>query len=220
MLHHAIISASEFNAIPLFDSQSHEVPVEALLAVGKLLLESGLEEDYCITLLHRHFDLQAEHIMVHSSGNGEDVCTPRRVRDLDMATLVPCSIFLNRDLSFQPFEYAFGTERVPLTQQFLHQLRSLLVAKQLETILALATSPSPRIEDGLAVETLLPDLLGMHTVLQAGQDHDISSSESVVTGWTFDKDGFGNIRIRAVKECVKNAVGVHEVRDAQTAKTS
>lgn len=190
----------------------HEVPVEALIAVGKLLLDSGLAADYGIALLHRHFDLRAEHVMVHYSADGEDICTPRHIRDLDKAALVPCSIFLNRSLNFQPFEYAVGAERAPLTQQFLSQLRSLLIARQLGTMLALATCPHPTIEDGLAVETLLPDLLGMHTALQVGEDHDTSGSRSVVTGWTFDENGSGNIRIHAVKKCVKNAAGVHEVR--------
>lgn len=104
------ITASDSNRIKLFEDQVHHISQSDLHSLAEIYISYGLHKAYGVGILHRHFALEEEHVMVHEMLRGKiDICSPWSVRSIQSRGLHINSIFLNEDL-FQCYEY--GTDPI------------------------------------------------------------------------------------------------------------
>lgn len=214
-MHTDILTARSFNQIPRFDEQAHTVGNSALQALGELFVEHDMHRNYCVGLLHRHFDLQDGQIMIHEPPRCHGViCKAQNICDIQRSKLVPHSIFLNDELKFQPYEYELSSEQHGIDPDFLASLRALLIALNLQNIFSVTRRADSSTPDRVAVETLLPEISGMHTAYLNAERSAMQCEHSTVTTlWGFQKDFKGDVKILELQRCVKNAAGVHDVKD-------
>jgi hypothetical protein len=182
-----------------------------LLAIGSIYLDNGISE-YGAGLTHRHYDLGEDHVMVHETVEADvDVCKPHHINSLQPYEISPNSLYLNENLVFQGYEYDRNIRRPTLPNQFLHQLRALLIELGLERVIAIV--PAPKVESGSSVslvEHLVPEVQGMITTPKP--EHDTIFDGSVTTTWTFARGDKGDIEIREAKDCEELASGLHKVK--------
>lgn len=207
----SIVIPSVFDRIPLVEDQAQDVSTDDIKAIGKILQDHKVNKHYSIGLLHRHYGLPEDHVMVHSKSPGStDECEAMHadiLKEDSLGLAVPFAYFLNDERKFQPFEYQLRTVLSPpsLTPspELIDGLRDALLVRKLENTLCLTLNE--RIPtDMVGYETLRPD--GEGTVTYLFYDWEVSADEladSTITSWVFD-DVPGSeegIRIRAVKRC-------------------
>ncbi|KAF2752401.1 hypothetical protein EJ05DRAFT_446719, partial [Pseudovirgaria hyperparasitica] len=181
--------------------------------IGELFIEHDVQQHYGVGLLHRHFDLQDNQIMLHRLNAGDiDVCSVCDVHSVDATLLVPHSLYLNSMLTFEPFEYSLGDTRVPhFDTSFLDALRDLLISLALRETISLVPNPSDGMPNGIIVENTLAGIEATQSTVQPREWTPHKGDTAVITGWRFHQDQLGRLQIVEVKECVKNGAGVHNV---------
>jgi len=209
----AIIPASVFNRIPLIEGQVHRIAAAHLRSIGELFLKHNVHEQFCVGLLHRHYELRDGQIMLHRSLKDDtDICRACTVQDVQGSALIPDSLFLDDEQNFQAFEYRLDGPPPCLDTQFLVALRGLLVALGLEAVVSLVSHSALSVEGESLLETLLPGISGMLSApRREDKQHVKPGVIAVVTRWSFCRDQDGGVMIVEVGECKKNGAGVHQV---------
>ncbi|KAF2206688.1 hypothetical protein CERZMDRAFT_91933 [Cercospora zeae-maydis SCOH1-5] len=210
------LPAAEYNNIPTFEEQVHQISAHDLHTIGGLFVRHGVHDYLCAALLHRHIKMGDGEVIVHDGDEDDDISSARHSCTLDMSRLAPHSLFLHSSHGFRPFEFAIDRDYPELPTQFLHELQALLEARQLERVVCMAPLPVISQAEHIILETQLANEGGSRsqeqalTVINGGQ-----RSTAVITNWAFDRGASGAITVREVKACVKNSFGVHEVTDSQ-----
>ena len=217
----AILSATAFNRIPQFEQQVQTLQFSSLEAIGELFLSYEMHKDYCLGLLHRHYDLQDGEIMVHSSSSdGSDICRIRNMREMQHSKLVPHSLFLNGESNFQAFEYDLSVESRQIDSGFLGALRTLLISRGLKDIIAIAPHPKLSSKAYPIMETLLPEIRGMRSDPWNGHDRPKGHTRTaVVTSWMFQRDPKGAVKVQDSGKCIINSIGVHDYKPPNPPKS-
>lgn len=201
------ITASDFNRIKLFEDQDHHISKSDLRSLAELYISYGLHKAYGVGILHRHFALEEEHVLVHEMLDGEiDICRPWPVRSTQSRGLHVNSVFLNGDL-FQCYEYGTNLIQPMLQPTFLHCLREILVRKGLQDKIAIIPRPDSKDDCQEFIEENVPEKKTMRTYPKT-TSCDITGI-SITTGWTFDQHG--DIKINAIKKCTTTPTGLHKV---------
>lgn len=200
------ITAEEYNRIPLLEEQPQISP-ESLRALSNLFIQHEVNDDWGITLLHRHAIISPNHVMVHVQHESTDVCEPRPLQP--HLPIAPRSLFLNHHLRFQAYEYDSTDRHLKLSPSFLHDLRDLLARHQLEKLIALEANPEPDFPP--MVETMLLDKSGIVCGMQSFPQVSWQNSVTAVpTSWVFRKSLEEEVLV--TKTCVTLPTGLHEVR--------
>lgn len=193
MLSSSRIPNSVYNALPGIDEQSPPSN-EALQAVGRIFASHGVNVDVGVSLLHKHFMLDDEAVMVHDGLR----CSPALPEASD-TTLNGCSFFL-RDSEFQAFEYE-KTEFPNLSLTFLQELGEHLLNNKLEHLVALSKldKEHPKLMEHC-------EEAGKMHVCELTED-EISPAEA--TEWKFDTQGDFVLPV-VVRGCARTGTKQHK----------
>lgn len=136
MISSTLIPNSLYNSLPTIMQQSP--PSDAHLeGLGALLVSHGVHNHLGISLLHRHYVLKDDAVMVHDGLRCSPVAPAATPSSLGGA-----SFFLH-DGSFQAFEYEQEDEEADIPSAFLEDLARYLVANGLEKNIALSKLGDP-----------------------------------------------------------------------------
>ena len=197
-----LISASEFDKIKTIEQQRHDIDSEILRLIAELFVQFGHDGKFGICLVHRHGSLREDgYAMVHSRlASGVDRCGMQKVTD---APFYPSSYVLDETHGARPFEYS-SLPQVEPNGDFVIALTELLSINGLCSTLGLCRAlpaEPPWIEH---VSTDSPTTFAIQL-----PDEGASFGQSgVVTEWGFLREG-ANIRVKALRECVKPEGGGH-----------
>lgn len=109
-------------------------------AIADLFTQHEMHHDFGLAMLHSHYDLDPDFVMVHNSDDaGRDICRPERY--CSHRTLYPYSFRLCAS-GFTPFEYS-SRPAPPVHVPFFGELARLLRAHGLENLLGLVYLESP-----------------------------------------------------------------------------
>ncbi|KAI9660982.1 MAG: hypothetical protein M1821_009309 [Bathelium mastoideum] len=130
MLTSSPIPNSVYNTLPAIEDQSP--PSENVLRdIGHIFLNHGINEDIGISLLHKHFMLDNEEVMVHDGLR----CSPA-LPGISGHNLEGSAFFLHGN-KFEAFEYEHS-EALDLSKGFLQEMERYLLANQLQLQLAIS----------------------------------------------------------------------------------
>lgn len=132
-----------FNRIKTFEEQEKALNPRILQGIAEISVQNHVHHQYGAGILHRYQELEEVCVMVHTERNVDiDVCQSRSLSDLDVTQLAPTSLFLNEEGNFQGFEHGINGQKMELGDEFAFQLRDLLVANQLQKVVAVVSKLS------------------------------------------------------------------------------
>ena len=203
-----ILTAVEYNRIRTFEEQqSTQLPNHILQAIARLFIASGIEHDYGLGILHRHFEIPSETILLHCTQDLVRSCVIRNSSELPRASVRAHSLYLNEAHDFQAFEYDLDSTRQQLSAEFLHELRALFLQHDLANFLAVI--PNLHAAEEL-FEFQLADNSGMITIPKSMVEAaDMQETIQTTTGWAFFPEE-GGVQIRAVQKCIPQTSGFHK----------
>lgn len=171
MLDPRMITSEQFNNIPLVETQPNID--KHLNDIFDLFHKHNVAALYTPHLLHRHFELKPDHVMLSyalESDSRVHVTRPRLISDLKGSQIRAHLLYLNLEGKWQAYEYEEG--ETPLWNvEFLAEFKSFVLKHDLVKQVALRSSPltEPLMEYeigsiGTAALPLIPDRLGGHSV--------------------------------------------------------
>ncbi|KAF2153664.1 hypothetical protein K461DRAFT_319914 [Myriangium duriaei CBS 260.36] len=185
-----ILSCVDYNDLPDADDRL-DLPTPFLATLGALFIEHNVNKAFGLTVLNKHFELQAGEVMVHEGR----ICCPRT----SIEGLVGHSFFLN-DSNFQAYEYQDDTPSLTSPPKaFLVELRSILVDSGLQNLLALT-----RIDPDLprSLEACGPNRT--HISVPVRDDMSLTPKNTTGTTWRFERFSHGGLGIMVVSVRKKN----------------
>jgi hypothetical protein len=113
----AIVSPEMYNSLNYVGrvSKAHIEQSDALLALQSLLVSYNVPAGVAIRLVHKHYDLEENEMMVHNlyqTPKGA-VKVMRPVKVLDGLKFIPIFFFVDDDQSLQPYEYTTDEVELP-----------------------------------------------------------------------------------------------------------
>lgn len=193
-----------YKTIRLLEHQQCDIAPSTLAEFGPLFVRHQMHQHFGLCLLHRHYDIDANSVMVHSSTpDGVDLCQPEMVGARDIQ---PCAFFSTSRLEFVPFEYEASAVHCffPLpTESFLRELANLLWKHGLESVLGLCRS-SPA--NPPTTEIMLME--GRCTVTSRVSPEALWPN-GIATEWGFLVDDDGKVHVKCMKSCKEQESGGH-----------
>ena len=198
------MAASHYNTLTRFEHQRHHVSQSLLNELGILFVRHNMHHDFGLCLLHRHYDIPNNSVMVHSKAEkGVDICQPEKV---GLRTIQPCAFFSPSREEFLPFEYETPTTSEPSpvpNDCFLSELASFLWSKGLDRILGFSrVSPS----DHPWSEALLFENKG---TIASQVSTETEMCDDIATEWAFVVSDTEGIYAKCVKTCKEQESGGH-----------
>jgi len=199
------LPACAFNQIPSIEEACAIMPQnEDLLELAHLFVQHDIHHSWGIGLFHRHTTLPDGCIMLHNPGESEndDICTIKRLSDLDQAVLSPSALCLNPNGQLQGFEYDTHPRPAP-GSDFAHHFHNVLTRRSLLDKVAIVAIDSI---EGSMLECVLADsdgrVYGTRSALGKWEDAD-----AVDTVWKVQADG----EVVSIRGCRTLPTGLHEV---------
>lgn len=134
-----LISAKDFNSIPYLHTQKPFPDTATVTALGNIFLRHHVLGRFGIHLLHRHYEIPEDHIVIKSQVDDEISLTkiePLKALDTDKLRGV---LYRLTDNGFQPYEFEYGAE-LEIPPDFLKELSEFLLSNKLEDLIALDVS--------------------------------------------------------------------------------
>ncbi|KAF2744688.1 hypothetical protein M011DRAFT_479722 [Sporormia fimetaria CBS 119925] len=202
MMNFSRISHTAYNRLPHIETQSPPSD-SGLREIGKLLVEHCISKEVGISLLHRHFDLKEDEVMVHNGLR----CSPSHLSEPDADSLNPSSFFLSSNGDFQAYEYESSDDEPLdeiLTTAFLEDLSDVLKIHQLEDRIAISklNQDHDRLMEHCEVEERAHVCQPMRGKIEARE----------ATEWKFEEVGDAHVVPVAVKGCARTGEGQHKVK--------
>jgi hypothetical protein len=192
---------------------NEDVLMPAIYQIGELLFDFGLEEDFEVTLLHHHFNIQLDEIVVEfvdeASGQLRTICarqsdfigraTPQSWRLMGDGQIVPMSYRVRDDAS---------TSAKELPTRLLQKIRDVLERNSAENTLGIALRDFASDDD----DTVLVEHTDEERRVQWFTKEPIDSSSNFLeTAWSFKKlvgeDSVpGNLTVRVAAKCSRYCV--------------
>jgi len=138
----SIITAEDFNKIPLIDNQAHKLD-KFLPDIFDLFRKHSVEALYSPHLLHRHFEIQPREVVVSYEVDPDrciHLALPRSPSELREYPITAHLLYLNRDDKWQGYEYEAGRS-IEWSIEFLTDLKDYVLAHDLRETFALRSSP-------------------------------------------------------------------------------
>uniref|UniRef100_A0A914PDZ9 Uncharacterized protein n=1 Tax=Panagrolaimus davidi TaxID=227884 RepID=A0A914PDZ9_9BILA len=82
---------------------SKMVTPEEIFGLGKVIIKHNLEENVCVAIAHRHFDLDDNEVMYEIAESGKRIAEPRRFEELQDAQ--PCLLTCDINGKWYPVGY-------------------------------------------------------------------------------------------------------------------
>ena len=207
MLETSILKAREYNSISRFEDQVHALPSVLVHGLRYIFRLHGMHSTYGIELLHRHHDLEPDHVMFHTTTERIDICESKHIESLQWRGVIPCSFYLNANRKFQAFEYQAGVPDSTPNETFLRDVRKFLYKHRLDRVIAISRI-SP-LDQGVFVEYTLPLRCGTVALKCQVTDARWTADGHITTGWAFAN---GNELVSEYKKCVRTESGGHLVK--------
>ena len=205
-----IIDADDYNSIPLFEHQKHDISPDDLQGIGNIFFQHGYLHDFSICSKHRHFELSPRTIMVYSKrSDGLIKCNIEALETLP--AVFPRSISLKTEESSPSFEYALDPPKTYPRSDFIRELTRFLRHRNLEDVLAL----SLRAPSEVLYEMSLEQEPGLVYLLKHNVERD---GDTVVTGWRFEVQD-GEVVTLPCQTCQDKGGGRHHDPDANKKNT-
>ena len=134
-----LISAKDFNSIPYLHTQKPFPAAATVAALGNLFFRHHVHDRFGIHLLHRHYEIPEDHIVLKSQVDDEISLTkiePVKALDTDKLRGV---LYRLADNGFQAYEFEYGAEP-EIPPDFLKELTEFLLSNKLEDLIALDVS--------------------------------------------------------------------------------
>lgn len=193
--------AGEYNHIPEFWAQQHQVQPQLLQAVGAIFIKHGVHQTFGLVLLHRHEILHPGFVMVHTlTAEREDIGGMQAWKAQE---LYPSSFFINSHHHFVPCEFSTAKGVVP-DPKFLSELQTYFTAHDLTRLLGVAHIVQT---EKVWVER---EFSGGGTI---ATEEDEEGSDGVITFWQF-LDNAKGVRIKVLRKCETGPFGGHKVTEA------
>src|SRR5258706_13426095 len=121
MLDRTFPTPNQYNSIRCFDAQVRHVLPEFLQGIGEILVKYQMHFEFGAFLLHRHSELRASNVMVHTNPDPEtEICRMELLEnDCSHRPLSPCSFYQIAARHFKAFEYKEGSDVAVLGEEFL-----------------------------------------------------------------------------------------------------
>ena len=202
-----IMNADDYNDIPLFEDQKHDILPDDLLVIGNILFRHGYLHDFSVGFKHRHFTLSPRTLMVHSKrSDGLIKCNIEALETLP--AVFPRWISLKAEESSPSFEYALDPPKTYPRSDFLCELTRFLRHRNLENVIALSLHAPSEVLHEMSLEQE-PGL-----VYISKRDYNVERDEdTVVTGWRFEIQD-GKVVTLPCQTCVVKGGGRHHDPDA------
>jgi hypothetical protein len=145
-------------------------------AVREIYLKHGVEECLGVGLVHRHFDMDSDEILVQEGM----ISKPYTMKEIEDSNIVPTS-WTFRDNTLYPYEFEFAPSDATafgFSQEFLTELRDLLKAFDYDTFLGITTYRKG--------PTLFERTEGRNNIL-AVVEGDPASDHTVPASWYFSR---------------------------------
>lgn len=191
-----------YNQIPRFEAQSQTVNKEVLLALAEIICNHGVQNDFAITLLHRHLSLRHQHALVCEVGSNELVCTEQPVGNKQ---LYPHAYRLDSPVAF-PVEFC-QTPMVAPSSTLLEDLLTVLQEKKLGDVFGLSVLHHPG--KGIWTEYNLDNERG--TI--ARRQESARADDAVKTEWRCYNE-CGEVGFTPTKDCYTPPSGGHKKKPA------
>lgn len=173
---------ARYNHIKYIDQQrawlSRPDFFDALFDLAQIFVRHQAHDNFAITLLHRHHDLQPGYAMVHSQGaKGEDFCY---MEELGSQPIFPCAYHYHLDGATEFAPYEFSSTPIPMPDEaFLREVAVYL--RQCNLCEVVAVSHLDHFGQ-IWLESLAVDRQGtVAIVTQAGQE--LVGDDYVLTEW-------------------------------------
>ncbi|GAM83998.1 hypothetical protein ANO11243_019880 [Dothideomycetidae sp. 11243] len=194
MLSSALISGSTYNDLPAHEDQV--LPEQGVIdSLGALFIKHGVHQTYGLALLHKHFDMKADEVMVHDGLR----CAPAVLTK--EGSLIGRNFYLH-DGVFQAYEYEQGPNQDVLDIAFLSALKRRLIEGGIHRTLALT-----KIDIGVPPSE---ERLG------SGRSHVCAPAVAVIaeeaTEWRFDAVN-GSCFTIVSKTCLATGYNQHKWED-------
>lgn len=189
MLSASTLSSAIYNSLPEIN-QVATPSTGALQALRKVFVEHGMCDSFGVAVLHRHFYLNGDEIMLHDGL----VCAPITASKTTGAT--GHSFFL-RDGQFQAYEYMHEhySSLATASPSFLLDLSDILIKLGLQNIFALTKIDQ---DASLLMETCGP---GRTHVCSSVTGEDSLPTQLRETQWKFEKQNIQNDGIKTTRVC-------------------
>lgn len=188
-------AAAHYSTVPLFEQQQHDVDIGVLHALAHVFVRYELHEDFGISLLHRHYDIAENTVMVHTKSWEEDRYVDRcRAEMLGLRPIYPILFYLHNQREYLPCEYSACVPKTKTpSEQFLQELASLLQEKNLENVLGLSIRTD---EDEHWLEQMPPDDTGTMATTTSLDD----AAGWIPTGWAFRRTA-DSVSVKVTTDC-------------------
>jgi hypothetical protein len=147
MIDSTILPAKEYNEILDFDENRskllHRVHPSVLVSLGNIFAKHGVSSHFGIHLLHRHFLIPDNTVMVYTSGDPDvEICQVTSVDAVAGKQLRGRNLRLNKSGRFQAYEYDIG-EDFEHRHEFLAELAAHIIKHCLQDYVALEYDSTP-----------------------------------------------------------------------------
>lgn len=133
MLSSNFLLATDYNSVPGIEGQG-PLSQDILYELGQIFVSHGVNEEVGIDILHKHFMLDDDTIMVHNGLR----CAPDSVENFETdMPMTGSSFFLSYNGIFQASEYEQG-EPLHLSDGFLQELRFYILEHNIGRQIALS----------------------------------------------------------------------------------
>lgn len=197
-------AAAHYSTVPLFEQQQHDVDNGVLHALAHVFVRHELHEDFGISLLHRHYDIAENTVMVHTKSLEEDRYVDRcRAEMLGLLPIHPILFYLNNQREYLPCEYlACAPKKKTPSEEYLQELASLLQENNLENVLGLSIRTD---RDEHWLEQMLPDDTGTMATITSLDD----AAGRIPTGWAFRRTA-DSVSVKVTTDCKKASSSGHD----------
>lgn len=189
-----------YNDAALLRDQDFDIARSTLHQIADIFFRYEAHERFSVSLLHRHYTIPSDFVMVHEYIDERDICIaePFGIRDL-----CPRIYSLNPQGQFIPFEYEITSPgAISAENAFLDELGAFILRNCLEKQIGLSIVAST---GGFWTEWLLPGIAGTVATRSAEELRDHNDN---ITEWGFCKEN-GYTVVKALKICKLTDAGVH-----------
>jgi len=207
------LSHLEYNAIPPLEEAINSFhPSRDLMAIGNIFIKHAMNDIWALCVIHRHFDLMANEIMLEQPTKpGANIVT-KAVNVNNIATpIVGSSYRLGEDNELQAFEFRYGSdastqdvEQNNRFQAFLHDFDQVLKERGLHNVVGL----TPASSTVRGIETT--NYEKRENIVEPYAEELPEGENYIHAVWTFHVDGAGVQRGCVVVKCAITSTGWHQ----------
>jgi hypothetical protein len=176
------INPEEYNNLTLATEEGSEcVPPDIIRKAGDIILRHGLQTQFGVTLLHRHFEMPPDSIAVKSTLSDDiDVMRFLKVTEIDSTQIRGFAFKLTPDKQFQAYEYSTDPDvAFEIPEAFRDDMIELFTDSGLEDTLGLCCRSKPE----LGVElNIWARKISIRLPMQEMDGHEMTLSPM---GWLF-----------------------------------